>query len=155
VAKPAAKKTAPAAYRRWTFGALSLALPAAWLKEPPSKALFSAYDPAVSNPRSGIAVVLAEGRNGRSFDQWAKDLAKAMQAAGAVGTVKATVVTEPSGKAVWVTGYRASTQGPLNTTQVVFDGGTVAYDVVLIAPQSKDGKYLPILRHAAQTFSRG
>jgi hypothetical protein len=153
-AKPAAKKAAPvAAYRRWSFGTLSFALPATWRKEAATSALFSAYDPASST--SGVGVVLGKGRNGRSFAQWAKDLAALGQSAGTIGSVKATVVDEPAGKAIWLTAYRASKQGPLNTSQVVFDGGTVSYIVVLIAPQSKNAKYVPILRHAAQTFKRG
>jgi hypothetical protein len=148
------KKAAPAsAYKRWSFGALSFELPTSWKKEPPTSALFSAYDPG-STPRSGIVVVLGAGRNGRTFDEWAKTLVADAQSKGAVGAVKTSIVTLPAGKAVWLSFYRASANGPLNTSQYVIDGGNYSYDVVMVAPQSKESKYLTALRHAATTFKR-
>ena len=89
-----------------------------------------------------------------SLDAWAKVLAGKAQAGGAVGAVKTSVVTFAGGKAVALSYYRASPNGPMNTSQYLFDGGSDAYDLVLVAPQSKEAKYLAALRHAAQTFKR-
>ena len=155
--KPAGKKTAPsAAYKRWTTGNLSFEVPASWKQEAPGTSLFTAADPTkVKGFTNGIALMAVKPRNGRSFDQWAKDLTAEMEKLATVGAVKSTVVKEPAGTAIWLSAYVPSDQGPVNVSRFVFDGGSSGYALVLVGLQSLDSKYVRILGHAASTFKLG
>jgi hypothetical protein len=150
------KKAKTASTRVYDEGSFSLALPKSWrklaLKD--SRALFLAQaKTSVDGVRATLDVEAGGGRGSRTYAKWAKDLAaQARQVAS--GKVVATVVTEPTGKAIALR-YPMKLKNGKRTAvyQWAFESGNQAYVLTCVAPAKAAKTYVKVFAAAARSFS--
>jgi hypothetical protein len=143
--------------RRWSAAGFSIALPRTWqaVNNQDSLALLTLADSkSTGGFKTNANVLVASGRNNRSYDQWVQDLA-AQAKYVASGPVSTHVLAEPAGKAVWLA-YRATVKGKLlSFQQFVFDGVGSSYVVTFTTLPSLEKHYATTFAKAAASFKLG
>lgn len=86
--------------------------------------------------KTSVNVLKVSGRNGRSYQQWASDLASQYSASAHVTT---SIATLPAGKAVVLMGTAPGGGTTITFLQYVVDAGRFAYTVTFGAPKSDYG----------------
>jgi hypothetical protein len=156
--KSTGSSTAVVGTRRWSAAGFSIALPKTWqpVNNQDSLSLLTLADSkATGGFKTNANVLVASGRNNRSYDQWVQDLA-AQAKYIASGPVSTRVLAEPAGKTVWLA-YRATTKSGkvLSFQQFVFDGTGSGYVVTFTTLPSLEKKYAATFAKAATSFKLG